>query len=420
MDVKRNADTLSALVRKGTLSCAPRGLRNLGNTCFMNAVWQALGGTEDFRRESLVRVAGGEGKSESLLFNGLGELFAMMWRDSVENGLFRGLDPSERAIAAILRANPTGNAAAAAQSYAFNDDEDEEDGSHGSRSNAPPVDPIGLLNLIRKNMPIFADESQHDAHEFLRMFSDGLDSTLMNDLFGGSLLSEVSCVRCKRVMRKVDPCLDISLDIKDEIISVILKEGKAPTVRPSTLHDCFRRFVRVEYLTADDKEHLCKLCPPVSIKTHTDAEQVVSTKQLRLLQLPRILVIHFKRFRWSKYESSTKMARYIQFPLVNLSLKEFRVKDTRGTPVKEGVGSPARTTAATDDVVADEDLYDLVSLVTHHGKNMGNGHYTAFCKNSLDGKWYHFNDHVVTQVDDEVVARAEAYLLFYQKQGPRN
>jgi len=48
---------------------------------------------------------------------------------------------------------------------------------------------------------------------------------------------------------------------------------------------------------------------------------------------------------------------------------------------------------------------------------MKNGHYTTYCLNSADRRWYHYNDTVVTPVDDEVVARAEAYLLFYEVRG---
>ena len=35
--------------------------------------------------------------------------------------------------------------------------------------------------------------------------------------------------------------------------------------------------------------------------------------------------------------------------------------------------------------------------------------------NANDNRWYHFNDSLVSPVDEEVVARSEAYLLFYEQ-----
>ena len=43
----------------------------------------------------------------------------------------------------------------------------------------------------------------------------------------------------------------------------------------------------------------------------------------------------------------------------------------------------------------------------------GFGHYTAYCKNFMDGKWYEFNDNCVDQVQESSIISSEAYLLFY-------
>ena len=42
------------------------------------------------------------------------------------------------------------------------------------------------------------------------------------------------------------------------------------------------------------------------------------------------------------------------------------------------------------------------------------GHYTAYCLNPVNGKWYEFDDQYVTEVQENVVAGAEAYVLFYR------
>ena len=42
------------------------------------------------------------------------------------------------------------------------------------------------------------------------------------------------------------------------------------------------------------------------------------------------------------------------------------------------------------------------------------GHYTAFVKNT-NGKWYHYNDMMVTEINEKKVISAKAYCLFYRK-----
>lgn len=40
---------------------------------------------------------------------------------------------------------------------------------------------------------------------------------------------------------------------------------------------------------------------------------------------------------------------------------------------------------------------------------------TAYCKNSIDGQWYCFDDSEVSPVADDDVCQQTAYILFYQR-----
>ena len=42
-------------------------------------------------------------------------------------------------------------------------------------------------------------------------------------------------------------------------------------------------------------------------------------------------------------------------------------------------------------------VYDLFAVGNHHG-GMSGGHYTAFCKNSVNNKWYFMDDDMVQEV----------------------
>lgn len=62
--------------------------------------------------------------------------------------------------------------------------------------------------------------------------------------------------------------------------------------------------------------------------------------------------------------------------------------------------------------------YNLCSVICHHG-TVGGGHYTCYARNTLNGRWYEFDDQFVTEVTPDVVQNCQAYVLFYQKHNPQ-
>ena len=64
-------------------------------------------------------------------------------------------------------------------------------------------------------------------------------------------------------------------------------------------------------------------------------------------------------------------------------------------------------------------IYDLYGVSNHYG-SLNGGHYTAFCKNPIAGKWYEFDDSQVSKVGNspaevqEGVCTKAAYVLFYR------
>jgi len=51
----------------------------------------------------------------------------------------------------------------------------------------------------------------------------------------------------------------------------------------------------------------------------------------------------------------------------------------------------------------------------YHSGEMAFGHYTATCWNEDSGKWFHFNDASVSEVQEDEVVTKYAYILFYQR-----
>ncbi|KAM4675534.1 ubiquitin carboxyl-terminal hydrolase 15 isoform 2-T2 [Discoglossus pictus] len=146
------------------------------------------------------------------------------------------------------------------------------------------------------------------------------------------------------------------------------------------LKDCIELFTTKEKLGAEDPWY----CP--NCKEHQQA-----TKKLDLWSLPPVLVVHLKRFSYSRYMRD-KLDTLVDFPVSDLDMSKFLINPNAG---------PCR--------------YNLIAVSNHYG-GMGGGHYTAFAKNKDDGKWYYFDDSSVsTASEDQIVSKA-AYVLFYQRQ----
>ena len=55
-------------------------------------------------------------------------------------------------------------------------------------------------------------------------------------------------------------------------------------------------------------------------------------------------------------------------------------------------------------------LYDLFAVSNHFGQLQA-GHYTAMTLNN--GKWFQFNDHKISCIEEHDIVSSAAYILFY-------
>ncbi|OXB78629.1 UNVERIFIED_CONTAM: hypothetical protein H355_002594 [Colinus virginianus] len=145
------------------------------------------------------------------------------------------------------------------------------------------------------------------------------------------------------------------------------------------LKDCIELFTTMETLGEHDPWY----CP--NCKKHQQA-----TKKFDLWSLPKILVVHLKRFSYSRYWRD-KLDTVVEFPIRGLNMSEF-VCDPRGSSY----------------------VYDLIAVSNHYGA-MGVGHYTAYAKNKVNGKWYYFDDSSVSLASEDQIVTKAAYVLFYQR-----
>ncbi|CAK1594200.1 unnamed protein product [Parnassius mnemosyne] len=325
------------------------GLKNLGNTCYMNSIIQCLNNTAILvtyfcNKQYLEHV----NRSNST----------------------RGAIAEE--LAAVVRALWSGQ-------YRFIAIKD-------------------LRNEVGKHQRAFRGNEQQDSHEFLTILMDWLHldlqfsikppqkeslgaaerawheytrckESLVLRLFYGQMRSTVRCVRCGERSATYDSFSNLSLELP------------AAAAR-CTLQDCLNLYLNGETIPGWN----CPKC-----KEKRDA-----VKKLDISRLPPVLVIHFKRFYVDpkEYMSNTyrKKQTYIDFPLENLDMSQFSLHCP---------GNP---------------MYNLYAVSNHYG-SMEGGHYTAYCKSSVYGKWYKFDDHVVTEIPATEVKSSAAYILFYTSCG---
>ncbi|KAJ7984549.1 hypothetical protein DPEC_G00355950 [Dallia pectoralis] len=168
-----------------------------------------------------------------------------------------------------------------------------------------------------------------------------------------------------------------------------------------SLAQCFQLYTKEEQLAPDDAWR----CP------HCKQLQQGSIK-LSLWTLPDILILHLKRFRQDG-DRRMKMQNMVKFPLIGMDMAPHMVKRSQSSWSLPSHWSPWRRPYGMGRDPEDY-LYDLYAVCNHHG-TMAGGHYTAHCKNSIDGMWYCFDDSDVHAMSDDEVCKQNAYILFYQR-----
>ncbi|XP_033985776.1 ubiquitin carboxyl-terminal hydrolase 43a [Trematomus bernacchii] len=208
---------------------------------------------------------------------------------------------------------------------------------------------------------------------------------------------------------KIKECLfgSIQEEVVKDAESVRNQKQQHLQQHSCTLDECFQLYTKEEQLAPDDAWK----CP------HCKQLQQGMVK-MSLWTLPDILILHLKRFR-QVGERRNKLSTLVRFPLTGLDMAPHVVKRSQSMknlnlgawppPWKQSSGQHQPDLTLPQDA-----LYDLYAVCNHHG-GMHGGHYTAYCRNSVDGLWYSYDDSSVDLVPEEEVCTRGAYILFYQR-----
>lgn len=210
---------------------------------------------------------------------------------------------------------------------------------------------------------------------------------IIDQIFTGGLQSDLVCQTCSGVSTKIDPIWDISLEL-----NAVTVEG----LPLGTLTECLEVFTRAERLSSNVH---CVSCQ----------SSKETTKRLTLKTLPIVVSIHLKRFEHTVDESGKKISTLISFP-ETLDMTPF-MSDTaleqKNYQQKNSTSAPVVSTIPSDN------RYSLFAVVSHSG-TIHSGHYIAYVRQQRD-YWYTCDDHVITRTTLREVLASEGYLLFYHK-----
>ncbi|KAJ3540483.1 hypothetical protein NM688_g6220 [Phlebia brevispora] len=222
--------------------------------------------------------------------------------------------------------------------------------------NTAPFGPTSFLTTTWRASSELSGYAQQDAHEFFISALNQIHATtkgstkldcicIVHTTFDGLLQSDVKCEKCGTVTSTPDPMLDISLEIESK------GESAGQEV---TLMSCLRRYTKPEKLGVND--YTCSKCGRAS-----------ASKRLSIRRLPPVLSFQFKRFEHSVVDkaSARKIEARVRFPST-LNMAEFTTLAMKSQEKTGRSGSHSHH-AHHPGPLATYD-YDLFSVVCHEGQ----------------------------------------------------
>lgn len=295
----------------------------------------------------------------------------------------------------------------------------------------------GRSELLKKLSPV----GLPDAH--------GTNTSVDNDNEHELKNSTSSDVNTQITPQLVQPPRDVKLNSSITIgLPYIARDDEC------SIQSCLNSFTAIELLSGNNKVG-CEACTKRMHGENGKTINTNATKQFLISSLPAVLILHLKRFQIGLRHTFHKLSSDVTFPLI-LDVGPF----CAATPA---IDKRYRTVNSNQKKI----LYSLYGVVEHSG-NMHGGHYVAFVKvrpkvqdddprwkfvsklynertdsinngitaehdeNGYDsddsippdpdapvpppsGKWYHVSDSRVSEVTEEHVQKAQAYLLFYER-----
>ncbi|KAI9628790.1 hypothetical protein KEM48_011387 [Puccinia striiformis f. sp. tritici PST-130] len=360
---------------------APRGLRNLGNTCYMNVILQIILRIPELQSYFLSdhhnRLKHKTSLNEELWCCGceLVEILQLHSPSSTQNSKIGFVGNNSTTTTGLDSISPVGFL----YSLWINSADGED--FAGYRESDAHECLLACLNQLHSATQVASTAAPSSTLPTLTTSTTSTSEVSGNCqcpidlLFRCELSSQLVCGHCGITSHKIDPILDLSLEI-----------GHLSHLEILRLEDCLDSFTKSERLK--EKCYTCQNCNTASPET---------TKSLTISRLPHILCIQLKeRFEQRGSSGSVKLDRHVKFPLL-LNMKPYAT--TTFSPSEEG-----------EEDTRPGSYYKLTGIVRHQG-NVSSGHYQAIVYQ--DEQYFCFNDENVSILKLTEVLNVEAYILVY-------
>ncbi|KAH6915772.1 ubiquitin carboxyl-terminal hydrolase 4 [Coprinopsis sp. MPI-PUGE-AT-0042] len=356
------------------------GLKNLGNTCYMNAPIQCLSATVPFARfftdgrwKTAINYTNKMG-TQGQLVHAFAKLVYEMWRGDLPY-----LTPIDfkKSICQLSHQYIGSDQHDSQEFLSFLLDGMHEDLNRVMVQREIKVTPEQEAELERLP-PMIASDREWRAWR-------ARNDSLIVDYFQGQFRSRLQCLTCQKTSTTYNVFSILQLPIPHS------RNSKVP------IQKCLDALFNEEVLEKDDAWD----CPRCKTKRR-------ALKTLSLARLPPILLIHLKRFE-ANGRFSDKIDTFVEFPVKGLDLTNYMPP-----PLPPGADKSEIMPLPLDDprVQLPPYKYDLYGVTNHYG-NLSSGHYTAYIASR--GGWMLCDDSSIKQTDPKQVVNQKAYVLFYKR-----
>ncbi|EAU90391.2 ubiquitin carboxyl-terminal hydrolase 4 [Coprinopsis cinerea okayama7 len=359
------------------------GLKNLGNTCYMNAPIQCLSATVPFARfftegrwKTAINYTNSLG-SQGRLVQAFAKLVHEMW-----GGDLPYLTPMDFRKS-ICQLN---------QQYIGSDQHDSQeflsfllDGVHED-----------LNRVMVKPKIVVTPEQEAELERLPPMIASDREwrnwkarnDSIIVDFFQGQFRSRLQCLTCEKTSTTYNVFSILQVPIPNS------RSSKVPLQR------CLDALFNEEVLEKDDAWD----CPQCKTKRR-------ASKTLSLARLPPILLIHLKRFE-ANGRFSDKIDTFVEFPMKSLDLTNYMPPPLPPGADKSEINGGVPMSLEDPRTQVPPYKYDLYGVTNHYG-NLSSGHYTAYIASR--GGWMLCDDSSVKPIDPRQVVNQKAYVLFYKR-----
>ncbi len=189
-------------------------------------------------------------------------------------------------------------------------------------------------------------------NSFIKYFKENYKS-IISDLFYGIECGMFKCCSCNMTTYNIQ-CFNLLLFPLEKVRECFgLQPGN-----PVTISQCFMHYENQILFNGENKIY-CNNCNKM-------CDAINTTK---LVSGPNILIIILNRGKGLEFDVK------VNFEL-QLNITNFVINNARSIN------------------------YELINIVTHLGESGMGGHFVSYCKSFVDGKWYLFNDSIVSLITD--------------------